>query len=87
MTSRMNPNVNLNGSESFTEHFNENVDYTRDKAQATSEDMGMGMRQGGGHEGENVAQTQADAQAQTGSGMTTSSTAAFGSDDQVGRFS
>jgi len=86
MTSRMNPNVNLNESESFTEHFNENVDYTRDKAQATSEDIGMDIGQDQSQRGENLAQTQADAQAQTGSGMNTGGTGAFSSDNQVGRF-
>ncbi|BCS26130.1 uncharacterized protein APUU_50841A [Aspergillus puulaauensis] len=78
----MNPNVNLNESESFTEHFNENVDYTRDKAQATSEDIGMDIGQDQNQRGENLAQTQADAQAQTGSGMNTGGTGAFGSDNQ-----
>ncbi|KAL4873822.1 hypothetical protein BDV12DRAFT_53552 [Aspergillus spectabilis] len=50
MTSRMSRNRNVNDPESFTGHFNENVDYTRDKASSQ------------GH-GENLAQTQADAQA------------------------
>ncbi|KAL5342453.1 hypothetical protein BJX70DRAFT_322632 [Aspergillus crustosus] len=50
MTSRMSRNPNPNDPQSFTGHFNENVDYTRDKASSQGE-------------GENLAQTQADAQA------------------------
>ncbi|KAL4880934.1 hypothetical protein BJY04DRAFT_218775 [Aspergillus karnatakaensis] len=50
MDPRMSRNPNVNDPSSFTGHFNENVDYTRDKASSQ------------GH-GENLAQTQADAQA------------------------
>jgi hypothetical protein len=80
----MSRNRNVNDPESFTSHFNENVDYTRDKASSQ------------GH-GENLAQTQADAQAHVQSQenaptMKTNPTEAgggsgFGAGDQVGRFS
>ncbi|KAL2822373.1 hypothetical protein BDW59DRAFT_163798 [Aspergillus cavernicola] len=65
MSSKMNPNLsrnpNPNDPESFTSHFNENVDYTRDKSQA----MGQGQS------GQNVAQTQSDAQNQSSAAMDT----------------
>ncbi|KAL2853372.1 hypothetical protein BJY01DRAFT_244160 [Aspergillus pseudoustus] len=33
-TGKPNPNLHSDNPEGFTEHFNENVDYTRDKSQA-----------------------------------------------------
>ncbi|KAL3467540.1 hypothetical protein BJX64DRAFT_144896 [Aspergillus heterothallicus] len=33
-TGKQNPNIHTDDPESFTEHFNQNVDYTRDKSQS-----------------------------------------------------
>ncbi|KAL4915491.1 hypothetical protein BDW62DRAFT_188327 [Aspergillus aurantiobrunneus] len=62
MTSRMNPNINPTQGESFTDQFNENVDYTRDKTQATTTGMGQGQQ------GPNLAQSQAEAEDQAARG-------------------
>ncbi|KAL4989190.1 hypothetical protein BDW68DRAFT_176121 [Aspergillus falconensis] len=67
----MNPNPNLNtgrahqggGSGSFTDHFNANVDYTRNKmGQGQGDTTGMGQPESQSSFGQNLAQTQADAQ-------------------------